>query len=51
MIYFLPVLPQLYEDFLGYIFRVFPGAQAVVGKGVNPLPVLFCSLPVLSQHL
>ena len=51
MIYFLPVLPQLDGDFPGYIFRVFLGAQAIVGKGVDSLPVLLCSLPVFRQQL
>ena len=43
----LPVLPQLDEYFLGDVLSVFPGAQAIVGKGKYPLPILLYGLPVL----
>jgi|TARA_B100000315_G_C14468783_1_gene537296 hypothetical protein len=41
------VLPQLDEYFLGDVLSVFPGAQAIVGKGKYPLPILLYGLPVL----
>ena len=44
MIYFLPVLPQFYKHFLRHVFGIFSNAQAIVGKGQNPVPVLIYSL-------
>ena len=51
VVYLAPVLPELDEYLLGNIFGIFPGAQTIVGKGINPLPVLFDDLLIFIQHL